>query len=302
MRYISLSLLLLVLCSSSYAQLGVLTDVQKNRTLGKYYMKAGKFDSAYLAINRYINNEKYTNPGDYEHYALCCIRTGDTANFVTWLSKAISAGSDPDQIRHYSEATLKDAAALAYLNNFLNAHYEKLRADGYPKYDTALIKEVALISEMDQLVRANWKNDSNVKYRMFIGHQIDSMNYERVVNMIKSGKYPGFHNCGMYAANISIIMMHITDSYDDRFQYIFNKVKAEALEGNISPDDIATLADRHYTGTLINPHSYYGHWRGRTADLYDCKQVDKFRAEIGIEDLKTEYERAHLAIPGCYGR
>jgi hypothetical protein len=302
MKYISLPILVIVFCSSSYAQLEVLTDVQKNRTLGKYYLKAGKFDSAYFFISRYINNEKYTNPGDYQSYALCCIRTGDTANFIAWFSKAISAGCELDNVRGYSKATLKDGNALAYLNNFLDTHYEKLRAYGYANYDTALIKEVALINEMDQLVRTNWKDDSNIKYRMFIGRQIDSINYERVVNIIKSGRYPGFHNCGWYAGSISIIMMHITDSHDDRFQYIFNKVKAEVLEGNISPDEVATIADRHYTGTLTNPRSYYGHWRGRSADLYDCKNVDKFRAEIGIEDLKTEYERAQLTIPECYGK
>jgi len=123
MRHVTLSVLLIAMCGSSYAQLAILTDVQKNRTLAKYYLKAEKFDSAYIVFGRYINNEKFTNPGDYASYALSCIRTGDTANFITWISKAISGGYELDNIRGYSKANLKDEHALTYLDNFLDAHY-----------------------------------------------------------------------------------------------------------------------------------------------------------------------------------
>lgn len=297
---ICLALLLFTVITCS-AQLSALHNVQRSRALARYYEHDEKYDSARMMMHKYVDNQKYANPSDWLMYGIISLQTGDTANFNTYISKGIGAGFDTGMIVHAFAKGLK-GPGLQYLRNYLDANFVNIRKEAFPKYDTSLIKEVKLIMELDQLVHANQKFDSNLKYRTFIGLQIDSINYNRIVTLFEAGKYPGYHNCGVYASEINVIMMHVTDSHDDRYQYVMKRLKAEVLKGNISPLEITTIADRHYTGSLVPPRSYYGHWQGRVAELYDCRQVDKFRAEIGLDDLKTEYAQDHRLLPECYGR
>ena len=299
MRPIVFLAILLLAGFSCSAQLAVLRGVQQNRALAKYYIHEQKPDSACIAFKRYIDNKTYSTPSDWVAYSMSSLQSGDTNTFKTYLSKGIGAGFDTGVILHAYAKGL-NGPGLAILHRYLNANFENIFREGYTKYDTTLIQEVKLIMDLDQMVHSVQKFDSNLKYRTFIGNQVDSINYERIVKLFEAGKYPGYHNCGVHASEIVIIMMHTTDSREDRFQYIMKKLKAEVIKGNISPVEITTIADRHYTGTLTNPRSYYGHWQGRVAELYDCKQVDKFRAEIGMDDLKTEYAQDHRVLPECY--
>ena len=288
---------------NSYAQLDALQSVQESRFTAKKYLMQENYDSAYFAMSEFIDNAMAVNPFDYLSYALCNYKRNDTTTFLKYLDKAIESGIEQDMIRGYLRkltGTDKD-----YLDTYLNENYLPLHKAGWIKYDTALINEVISINKLDQLVRDELtrikmdKVDSNYNYLFFLGRQADSINYQRVVRLFESGKYPGYHNCGAIASYFSFTLMHITDGDEKKWQYIFTRLKTEVVAGNISPDEVATIADRHYKGRKENPCSYYGH-SGKTTELCDCQKVDKYRAAIGLESLKEEYELLKQNLPECY--
>ncbi|MBS1687846.1 MAG: hypothetical protein JSS96_03920 [Bacteroidetes bacterium] len=301
-KILSLCICLFV-CVSGYSQLGVLKNIEENRFLGQTYLYKEKYDSAYTAIGRFVENETFANPYDYLNFSMCCYKRNDTTTFLKYLNKAIQGGVDSIKVKSYlRKLTGNDKA---FLENYLTANYEEMRKKGWSKYDTVLIKEVNSIEHLDQFARnemmqsASAKADSNYSYLAFFQKQADSINYARVARLIELGKFPGYHNCGAFAS-LTISLIHLGDYHEDEWEYLFKQLKIEVLTGNILPIEVATIADNHYERGNGQLCSYYGHWIGRTATLCNCKEVDKYRAAIGLEDLLTEYKARDRTLPDCY--
>ena len=293
----------LLACVKGYSQLAVLKNVQENRFAGQTYLHREKYDSAYFAFSRFVENETFANPFDYLSFSLCNYKINDTANFLKYLSKAIEGGVDSTKIR--SSLRKLTGNDRSFLDNYLYANYEQMRKKGWSEYDTILIKEVNSIEHLDQFARNELmqltaaKVDSNYNYLAFLQKQADSINYVRVARLFESGKYPGYHNCGCFAS-LSIVLIHLGDYHEDQWEYLFNRLKTEVLKGNVYPIEVATIADNHYERGRGKLCSYYGHWTLRTAELCDCKEVDKYREMIGLGDLLTEYKSNDKALPECY--
>jgi hypothetical protein len=92
--------------------------------------------------------------------------------------------------------------------------------------------------------------------------------------------------------------MHISDHNDEQWNFIFEFLKREVIAGNITPTQVVTIATRHY-GNNRNC-TYYGSTKRGANELCDCKNVDKYRAEIGLDNLLSEYTRLKMKIPECY--
>ena len=136
----------------------------------------------------------------------------------------------------------------------------------------------------------------------------DSINYIRIKQLIKSKKYPGFHSHGIQSSNYTAILYHITDSDEDKFDYIFKFMKDQILKGDMTIEEVRGFVTRHYGnkgGRYGKPCNYYGtkySYQKRWSDLSlcDCNQVDKFRNDIGLETLSAYYQREVIALPDCY--
>ena len=288
---------------NGYSQLSVLKNVQQNRFTGKAYIKNEMYDSAYLAISKFVENEIYANPYDYLNYSLCNYKIKDTFNFQKYLTKAVEGGVDSGTVKNYlRKLTGNDKI---FLDNYLNLNYEQLRKKGWLKYDTVLINEVNSIERLDQYARNEFaklvaaKTDSNYKYLGYLQKQADSINYVRVASLFGSGKFPGYHNCGAFAS-LMIILIHLGDNQEDQWQFLYDELKTEVLAGNIMPLEVATITDNHFQRGRGKLCSYYGQWTGRTTELCDCKNVDNYRAIIGLEDLQSEYKANGKTLQECY--
>ncbi len=286
-----------------HAQLTVLKNVHENRLLAQTFLNKEKYDSARIALARFIDNDKYATPYDYLNFSLCHYTLKDTARFLNYLNKAIEGGVDTTRIRSYlRKLTGNDKS---FLENHLTANYNQLRKKGWAKYDTTLIKETNSIEDLDKFARnqlmkmTNGLADSNYSYLSFLQKQADSINYVRVARLLRAGRFPGYHNCGAFAS-LTITLIHLGDTGDDNWEYLFAQLKKEVLAGNIMPLELATVVDNHYQRGSGKLCSYYGQWTGRTTELCDCAQVDKNRQEIGLQTLQDEYQLKEKAIPECY--
>ncbi len=287
----------------AYAQQDVLTTVQENRFASNVLIDKGEYDSAYHIMKRNIGIEKYTHPYDYLCYAICAFQVKDTTQFIVYLDKTIQSGIDTQAIQ--ARARKLPAEAKTYLRSYLGSRFSTLRAEGFARYDTVLINEMRSIAEMDQFLRTiitrsmieKKKTDSNLNYYFQLAKAADSINFVRLKRLFESGKYPGYHNCGAFC-DVVITLMHVSD-YNNNFDVLFPYLKKEVLNGNISPDEVALIADSHFQRGDGNIYSYYGHWIGRTTKIHDCKNVNKRRAEIGLEKLETEYFGKNRKLPEC---
>ncbi len=299
--------LLLCICLlghlSTHAQIAVLKSVHENRLTGQTLLYKEKYDSACIALARFVDNNKYSNPYDHLNYSLCHYKLKDTTRFLKHLDKAIEGGVDTTRIRSYLRKLT--GSDKSFLENHLAANYYQLRKKGWAQYDTALIKEANSIEDLDQFARhqlmkmPNGQADSNFNYLLFLGKQSDSINYVRVARLMKAGRFPGYHNCGAFAS-LTIVLIHLGDTGEDNWEYLFAQLKKEVLAGNIMPLEVATIVDNHYQRGRGKLCSYYGQWTGRTTELCDCAQVDKNRDIIGLQDLQSEYKLKGKAIPECY--
>lgn len=300
--------LLLLLCISLavpariYGQ-ATLKEVQANRFAGQTYLQAEKYDSAGMAISRFIGHEAFVNPYDYVNFALYRYQLKDTAGFLKYLNKGIEGGVDSAKIRSFLRKL--SASDQSFLGNYLMTNYESLRRKGWCKYDTALIKEANSIAALDQYARdalmklTAGKADAAYSYLACLQQQADSMNYVRITRLLESGKFPGYHNCGAFAS-LTIVLIHSGDYHEGQWDHLFSYLKKEVLAGNILPLELATIADNHYQRGKGKLCSYYGQWTGRTTELCDCKEVDNYRAVIGLPDLQTEYKSKNKSVPECY--
>ena len=286
-----------------YSQLAVLRSVQDYRFAGKNYLKKEMYDSAYRAISQFVDHEIYANPYDYLNYSLCNYKIKDTINFQKYLTKAVEGGVDSGTVKNYlRKLTGNDKI---FLDNYLNLNYEQLRKKGWLMFDTVLINEVNSIERLDQYARNEFaklvaaKTDSNYKYLGYLQKQADSINFIRVASMFKSGKFPGYHNCGAFAS-LTVTLIHLGDNQEDQWEFLYDRLKTEVLAGNILPLEVATITDNHFQRGKGKLCSFYGQWTGRTTELCDCKNVDKYRAIIGLEDLQSEYKVNGKTLPGCY--
>jgi hypothetical protein len=91
--------------------------------------------------------------------------------------------------------------------------------------------------------------------------------------------------------------MHISDHSEEHWEFIFNFLKQEVMSGDIMANEVLTIATRHFKHKDC---TYYGTIKWGLSTPCDCEQVDKFRAEIGLDSLKEEYQRLKQQLPDCY--
>jgi hypothetical protein len=141
--------------------------------------------------------------------------------------------------------------------------------------------------------------DSNYAYLGYLQKLADSINYVRVARLIAANKFPGYHNCGAFAS-LTITLLHLGDYETAHWDHIWQTIKKQVLLGNIWPNEVATITDNHYQRVKGTKCSYYGQGILWTTDLCDCKNVDSYRAYIGLENLQDDYEARKRKIPDCY--
>jgi hypothetical protein len=306
----SIILLCAILTSlSSSGQLAQLQEVQSNRVMAKYYKQQMIWDSACSAYGKFVENKKYANPYDFLDFSYCCLKKNDTVLFTKYLSKAIEEGVDTDDIsRFYIKGV---AHEKDYLNSFLRENFQLLHRVFVTSHDTAFIAELNAIYDRDQAGRRpieklvakdpkNWNKSPAFDSLRNIQNPADSINYFLAMQLFESGKFPGYHNCGAAATSFHFCMYHFDKAYVN-WDKVFRMLKQAALAGDIDPTQVASIVDRHYLRLDSNLCYFYGSLDWGDHPFFDCKNVDKLRAEIGLEPLKTQYERQKRPLPACYG-
>jgi hypothetical protein len=294
---------------TSNGQADRLQEVQGHRVMAKYYKQQMIWDSAYYAYRQFVDDKKYANPYDLLDFSCCCLKRSDTARFVTYLSKAIEAGVDTQQISSFYRKVTADERIC--LDGFLTKNFRPLHEVFLSNYDTTLINGLKLVAERDQVGRgpieklaakdpANWSKSPAYDSLVLIQNPADSMNYVWVMQHFETGRFPGYRYCGAAAANLMLPLLHFDKAYMD-WDKAFGILKRAVLVGDMDPSQLASIADRHYLRLAKNPCYYYGSLKWGDQPFYDCKNVDRLRAEIGLERLKTEYERQKRVLPACYG-
>ncbi len=305
---------ILLLCAivtwlPSSGQLVQLKEVQEYRVMAKYYKQQMVWNSACYAYGKFAENKKYANPYDLLDYSCCCLKNNDTGRFTKYLSRAIEEGVDTTFInRFYRKVTTNEKN---YLDNFINEKFESLRNVFLSTHDTALIATLKSMADRDQVGRGpmeklaakdptGWTKSPAYDSLASLQNPADSVNYFLSMQLFELGRFPGYHNCGAAAADFNLPLLHLDKAYVD-WDKVFKILKQAELAGDIDPSQLAAIVDRHYLRLANNPCYYYGSLKWGDHAFFDCENVDKLRAEIGLESLRTEYERQKRALPACYG-
>lgn len=304
--HVRLLLFFLLLSLTTHAASGI-KDIYLLREKGKTLLQEKKYDSAALYFSRITTDDTYANATDYLNLSLCRLQVHDTATFKQHLIHSIETGG-ADSALVYIYFRPLDSTGHVYFKTIFNTVYATHRNYFLNKVDPAIEKEMKEILYLDQICRRQedllynqqHKGDTtnpNRHHIRTIGRYIDSVNYYRVLALIKSNSYPGFHNFGITASNYSPILMHITDHDEEQWNTIFTFLKQQVHSGNIMPNEVVAIATRHYQKQGC---TYYGTIKWGLTTPCNCAQVDKFRAEIGLESLKQECQRSKQTLPACY--
>jgi hypothetical protein len=288
-----------------FGQLNDLNFVYLQRIKAETCKNNLEIDSAIFIYNKIVRNDVYVNATDFLSLASCYLIKDDTNNFKMNIEYAFKLGADSVLSFSYFKK-LSNKNDLIF-KDFLRTNYSQLILLNKPLLDTLVIQELDDILYLDQLFRGNIKvSESNYDYILTMSKYLDSVNLVRIKKLITSNKYPGFHNFGIMSSKYDQILMHISDYSEIDWKFIFEFLKKEVLLGNITPNQLVSITTRHYgnmaRGIFNNKCSYYGSQRRGNLDLCDCMKVDEFRKSIGLDDLKSEFNRLNIKLPECYGK
>jgi hypothetical protein len=273
-------------------------NAQTNRLKAEYYWGFRKnYDSASYYYKKFISDTNYTYPKDILAYANCSLKLKNMKDFEYFLNSAVISGADLELINNWND-NLNETEKLI-LRNYLDSNFISLATQFINRIDSNIVRKIDEMLLLDQYVRnleANTEFSRVVRYNMM--RVVDSMNYDQLSTLLDTC-FIGFKKFGPYSEYLIPLLMHTTDSDELKWSHIFRLLKTEVRKGNISPMNVAMIADRHYSN-VEKPSYYYGVLHHNNLPLFDCKRVDEFRREIGLPTLREEYEFYKLKIPTCY--
>lgn len=276
---------------------GNLNAIYNLRVKGDEFIKAKQPDSASHYFSKVIEDKIYADATDYLKLSSSLLQLKDTAGFKRHLVYSIEhGGADSSLVFTYFRSN--NADNHSYFRLYFDSVFTGYRNTFLSTIDTAVQRELDDILFLDQMPRQGNITKTNLSHIREIGAYVDSVNYLRVVSLIERGKYPGFHNYGIMSSRYDVVLMHTTDHNEEHWNYIFEFLKKEVLKGNITPTQVVTIATRHYS-TKFNC-TYYGSVRRGATEICNCEKVDSYRAEIGLDNLKSEYSRLKMQLPDCY--
>jgi hypothetical protein len=277
--------------------LASLTATYNLRIKGNTHLETKAFDSAAYFFSKVITDTTYADATDFLCLSCSLLEIKDTPGFKKNLIYSIqNGGADSNMVFIYFRPI--NASNQIFFKEYFRSIFPDYRQQFLTRIDTAVQQEMEDILYLDQLVHGGGYSKTNQPYMVEIGKLIDSINFKRVRALIEQDKYPGFHNFGIGSSKYSHILMHLGDETEERWNYMFSFVKKQALLGNITQKEVVAMATRHYAAK--GKCTYYGSVRRGETKLCDCNNVDRFRAEIGLDNLKSEYTRLGIKIPECY--
>lgn len=144
---------------------------------------------------------------------------------------------------------------------------------------------------LDQSVR----KIKNISCKDSLLATVDEKIYTDFLPYIKTYGYPSQRDYGMFAMYPVFLFLHSSMRYgvtDELKKILFEQVK----KGNYHPSSYARLIDR-YRSWITKEPQLYGEWieNGKIGPIYDIKNIDVRRSEIGIEPyyefcLKNQYQ------------
>jgi hypothetical protein len=149
---------------------------------------------------------------------------------------------------------------------------------------------------LDQSVRKI--KDNNCKDSLMVA--IDKKIHLELMPYIKKNGYPTQREYGMFAIYPCFLFMHSTMRYG-----ITEEIKSIILEqikkGNFNPSGYAVIIDRFRTWSTKEAQ-LYGEWNenGKIGPIYDIKNIDVRRQEIGIEPFYEFCIKHNYTLPEDY--
>jgi hypothetical protein len=188
--------------------------------------------------------------------------------------------------------------------------YPKLRAQYERHIDPELNKyvEACIYFEVySRIVRTQITTKSLKTYRLI---RDAGFNAEKTIfmNLMREKDVPRFHVSAWECFNISIMLVHTTQSttkeeFDDFFQLLWKQVQ----KGNVYLGDYAVCFDHQYALWCKLKKSYYGIQFERRKDgkhyilpVDDVEHIDERRAEIGLRPLWVWCKQYNLVPPTGY--
>jgi len=207
------------------------------------------------------------------------------------LEKLITIAQNLD--KRYKSRLLKDF-------KYLNKKY-------YAKLNLELVLKLTLIDGYDQGIRNLYFKDSSCKEIYFKAQNtMDTTNLSIIVDIIKKYGWPTFEMVGTKTNVVDLILWHNRNTYDTTANWKFLKdiINRQIKLGKLPPDWSASYDDyvfyKKNKQQLYGTTLYYSNGKKSYLPIYDIKNVDKRRREIGLEDLRTNALKRNVQLPEGY--
>ena len=182
----------------SFLSIAGIKETYLLRVKSNQFLDAKQFDSVSFYLSLAIKDTVLANATDYMNLSFCRLKLKDTVAFKHFLIYSIeTGGADSTITRAYFRGL--DSNENAYFTNYISVVLPKYRQIFLKKIDPEIEREMEQIAFLDQVCRntnvIGYPSDTaslNFKCFTVIGHYIDSVNFNRVVSLIKRKKYPDF--------------------------------------------------------------------------------------------------------------
>lgn len=264
-----------------------------SRYKAKIFVVEQQIDSAITIYNQMFSKYEKLLPYDNLEAAKVFASKKDTAMTIRIITDIIKYGCSLDEIL---EDNINDSL-FSFAKK--SKSWEKLKFVK-SEIDYSTLAKIDRWFAVDQFVRN--MNDTSCMYKFM--EEVDSMNTNNIMELIKKQGYPGFKTLGMSANDALVLILHsITNRSTEQYwdSYFKPLLFSEAVKGNISFSDYAVIVDRYYN----YKHSYqlYGmlhNYVEYNVLIQNIEDVDIRRAELGLPKLSIDAKLKRLKLPNDY--
>jgi len=319
---IAITILSLIVCVNLNAQKknSYYTLIQKGDSL--YYHN--NYSEAYKYYSAAVHLKKYIAISDILQFIDCAMNLNKQKDCYKLYKLAILNGCPIESLERMLKSescSINGSGGVLESDNTLKQKYIDRLLKKYHSLNKKYISRLNLdvqnklyeIEGYDQGLR--WAyiyfKDSIIKkkydslYNKIVNRE-DSNNFNYLVDLTKRYGWLNYKQVGTATSTVELLLWHQRGNYceTENWKYMKEIILKQIVIGELEPDYLIPYEDYAYYkknkmqlyGTMVN--NYDGELK--YFPIFDIKNVDKRRKEVGLEDLKTNSLKRKAILPSDY--
>jgi len=297
MRYLLIFLLTIIFLPESIGQDSLNCDCYDRLTnLSEYYEQKGDIEKAIEVYEKGMKFKKETKWIPYEYFKLGELHTlnGNFKSACKYLEEALKMGFDIEYLDYEKFDSLKKSPNWAEMVLTIDSLKRDYQKNINLEYRLALED----IRGSDQTIRRL------IKVPDTIFHELDSINYLRVLDLINKYGYPDMETHGFDGTqNVYLVLLHASMYSEDMYQEILGILNQAIENCSYDKSSLAQFIDRREVW-YHKKEQIYGRWNSYRASEFkkirDLKSIDIKRFDYNLLRLKEQALIEKRTLPNGY--